>query len=100
MICEALFPSFILAVKTNRKTLVIALETEIYIYDISNMRLLHNIDDEQPRCDLCTVTSADNPYLAYPSPVPSSSANPSAAGGPSPALPSGLSVSPFHCPDH
>jgi autophagy-related protein 18 len=44
MICELLFPSSILAVKLNRKTLVIVLETEIYVYDISNMRLLHVIE--------------------------------------------------------
>jgi hypothetical protein len=44
MICELLFPSSILSVKLNRKTLVIVLETEIYIYDISNMRLLHVIE--------------------------------------------------------
>lgn len=43
-ICELLFPSSILAVKLNRKTLVIVLETEIYIYDISNMKLLHVIE--------------------------------------------------------
>lgn len=44
MICELLFPSSILSVKLNRKTLVIVLEAEIYIYDISNMRLLHVIE--------------------------------------------------------
>lgn len=44
MICELLFPSSILAVKLNRKTLIIVLEMEIYIYDISNMRLLHVIE--------------------------------------------------------
>ena len=44
MICELLFPSSILAVKLNRKTLVIVLENEIYIYDISNMRLQHVIE--------------------------------------------------------
>ena len=44
MICELLFPSSILAVKMNRRALVIVLETEIYIYDISNMRLLHVIE--------------------------------------------------------
>lgn len=44
MICELLFPSSILAVKLNRKTIVIVLEVEIYIYDISNMRLLHVIE--------------------------------------------------------
>lgn len=44
MICELLFPSSILAVKLNRKTLVVVLENEIYIYDISNMRLMHVIE--------------------------------------------------------
>jgi len=44
MICELLFPSSILAVKLNRKNLVIVLEAEVYIYDISNMRLLHVIE--------------------------------------------------------
>ena len=44
MICELLLPSSILAVKMNRKTLVVVLETEIYIYDISNMRLMHVIE--------------------------------------------------------
>ncbi|KAJ7809270.1 hypothetical protein B0H14DRAFT_2263993, partial [Mycena olivaceomarginata] len=44
MICELLFPSSILAVKLNRKTLVSVLETEIYVYDIGNMRLLHVIE--------------------------------------------------------
>lgn len=28
----------------NRRRLVVVLETEIYIYDISNMRLLHIIE--------------------------------------------------------
>jgi len=44
MICELLFSSSILAVKLNRKSLVIVLEMEIYIYDISNMWLLHVIE--------------------------------------------------------
>jgi len=43
-ICELLFPNSILAVKMNRKILVVVLETEIYIYDISNMKLLHVIE--------------------------------------------------------
>ena len=41
MICELLFPTSILAVKLNRKTFVIVLEIKIYIYDISNMKLIH-----------------------------------------------------------
>ena len=62
MICELLFPSSILAVKLNRKTLVIVLETEIYIYDISNMRLLHVIETapnpEGSRHDIQGILSA------------------------------------------
>ncbi|EJD54686.1 WD40 repeat-like protein [Auricularia subglabra TFB-10046 SS5] len=72
MICELLFPSSILAVKLNRKTLVIVLEAEIYIYDISNMRLLHVIETSPNPDAICALSpSADNSYLAYPSPVPS-----------------------------
>ncbi|KAG5641322.1 hypothetical protein DXG03_005491, partial [Asterophora parasitica] len=91
MICELLFPSSILAVKLNRKTLVIVLETEIYIYDISNMRLLHVIETTPnpegvwpqrygvfrrltPATAICSLSpSADSSYLAYPSLVPSPS---------------------------
>ncbi|KAI0824937.1 WD40 repeat-like protein [Trametes gibbosa] len=72
MICELLFPSSILAVKMNRKTLVIVLEVEIYIYDISNMKLLHVIETTpNPNAIVALSPSADNSYLAYPSPVPS-----------------------------
>jgi autophagy-related protein 18 len=71
MICELLFPSSILAVKMNRKTLVIVLETEIYIYDISNMRLQHVIETPpNPEAIVALSPSADNSYLTYPSPVP------------------------------
>ncbi|CCM01342.1 uncharacterized protein FIBRA_03392 [Fibroporia radiculosa] len=72
MICELLFPSSILAVKLNRKTLVIVLEVEIYIYDISNMRLMHVIETTpNPDAIVALSPSAENSYLAYPSPVPS-----------------------------
>ena len=72
MICELLFPSSILAVKLNRKTLVIVLEVEIYIYDISNMRLLHVIETTpNPDAIVALSPSVDNSYLAYSTPVPS-----------------------------
>ncbi|ETW75675.1 hypothetical protein HETIRDRAFT_390042 [Heterobasidion irregulare TC 32-1] len=74
MICELLFPSSILAVKLNRKTLVIVLENEIYIYDISNMRLQHVIETTpNPEAIVALSPSADNSYLAYPSPLPTPS---------------------------
>jgi autophagy-related protein 18 len=33
-----------LAVKLNRKRLIVVLEEQIYVYDISNMKLLHTIE--------------------------------------------------------
>jgi autophagy-related protein 18 len=96
MICELLFPSSILAVKLNRKTLVIVLESEIYIYDISNMRLLHVIETTPNPEAICALSpSADSSYLAYPSPVPSPT-TPLASGSsvnPSPASSSSSSTS-------
>lgn len=43
-ICELTFPTTILAVKLNRRRLVVVLEERIYVYDISNMKLLHEIE--------------------------------------------------------
>lgn len=61
MICELLFPSSILAVKLNRKTLVVVLEVEIYIYDISNMKLLHVIETtKNPEGELVHVPRLKN----------------------------------------
>ncbi|KAI6036152.1 hypothetical protein PISMIDRAFT_117909 [Pisolithus microcarpus 441] len=44
MICKLPFPLPSLPIKFNHKTLVIVLETEIYMYNISNMWLLHIIE--------------------------------------------------------
>ncbi|EEB94775.1 hypothetical protein MPER_06356 [Moniliophthora perniciosa FA553] len=60
LICELLFPSSILTVKMNRKTLVIVLELEIYVYDISNMRLLHVIETTSNPDAICAL-SPTNP---------------------------------------
>lgn len=97
-ICELLFPTTILAVKLNRRRLVVVLEDEIYVYDISNMKLLHTIETSpnpqgpsflrlealqgptqltQPSVShvptaICALSPCSEPcYLAYPSPVPS-----------------------------
>ncbi|KAG8724558.1 autophagy protein [Ceratobasidium sp. 395] len=102
MICELLFPSSILAVKLNRKTLVVVLEVEIYIYDISTMRLMHVIEtspnpngkpSSTPPNDssltivwttaICALSPSSDPsYLAYPSPTPSPTASTSSASAP------------------
>jgi autophagy-related protein 18 len=43
-ICELTFPMKILAVRMNRKRLAVVLEDSIYLYDISNMKLLYTIE--------------------------------------------------------
>ncbi|PWN24754.1 WD40 repeat-like protein [Jaminaea rosea] len=71
-ICELLFPTTILAVKLNRRRLVVVLEDEIYIYDISNMKLLHTIETSPNPNAICALSPSSDPcFLAYPSPVPS-----------------------------
>jgi autophagy-related protein 18 len=44
MICELMFPTSVLAVKLNRRRLVVVLEEEIYVYDIGNMKLLQSFE--------------------------------------------------------
>jgi autophagy-related protein 18 len=101
-ICELTFPTTILSVKLNRKRLIVVLEDQIYVYDISNMKLLHTIETSpnphgnHDKCAafcipqhpcvhqltqtkqkiatlaICALSpSADNCFLAYPSPTPS-----------------------------
>lgn len=58
----------------NRKRLVVVLELEIYIYDISTMKLLHTLDTGPNPSAICALSpSNDNSYLAYPAPIPSAS---------------------------
>lgn len=44
VICELSFPTSVLSVKLNRRRLIVVLEEQIYVYDISNMKLLHTIE--------------------------------------------------------
>lgn len=69
VICEVTFPTSILSVKMNRLRLVVLLKEQIYIYDISNMRLLHTIDtNPNPQGIVAMSPSTENCYLVYPSP--------------------------------
>ncbi|QLL33918.1 hypothetical protein HG536_0F02430 [Torulaspora globosa] len=69
VICEVTFPTSILSVKMNRSRLVVLLKEQIYIYDISNMRLLHTIDtNPNPQGIVAMSPSTENCYLVYPSP--------------------------------
>lgn len=69
IICEVTFPTTILSVKMNKLRLVVLLKEQIYIYDISNMRLLHTIETNSNKLGIITLSSnSNNEYLAYPSP--------------------------------
>lgn len=82
-ICELTFPTTVLAIRMNRKRLVVVLEDQIYLYDISNMKLLYTIETSPNPNAICALSpSSDNCYLAYPLPqkaAPSSFAPPSHA---------------------
>lgn len=60
-----------LAVRLNRKRLAVVLEEEIYLYDISNMSLLHTIATSPNPSAICALSpSSENCYIAYPLPKP------------------------------
>ncbi|CRG83956.1 Autophagy-related protein 18 [Talaromyces islandicus] len=85
-ICELTFPTTVLAVKLNRKRLVIVLEHQIYLYDIQTMRLLSTIETSPNQNAICGLSpSSENCYLAYPLPqkAPPSSFAPPAHAPPS-----------------
>ena len=52
-ICELTFPTTVLAVRMNRKRLVVILEDQIYLYDISNMKLLYTIETSPNPTGMC-----------------------------------------------
>ncbi|RMZ90295.1 hypothetical protein DV736_g2483, partial [Chaetothyriales sp. CBS 134916] len=69
VICELTFPTSILAVRLNRKRLVVVLEDQIYLYDIQTMKLLYTIETSPNPVPICALSpSSDNCYLAYPLP--------------------------------
>ncbi|KAH7146585.1 WD40-repeat-containing domain protein [Dactylonectria macrodidyma] len=71
IICELTFPSAVLAVRLNRKRLAVVLEEEIYLYDISNMSLLHTIATSPNPSAICALSpSSENCFIAYPLPKP------------------------------
>ncbi|SAL98605.1 hypothetical protein [Absidia glauca] len=67
-ICELAFPTSICAVKMNRRRLVVVLKEQIFVYDISNMKLLHTTETNTNLQAICALSpSSDNCYIAYPS---------------------------------
>ncbi|PIG87462.1 autophagy-related protein 18 [Aspergillus arachidicola] len=91
-ICELTFPTTVLAVKLNRKRLVIVLEDQIYLYDIQTMKLLYTIETSPNPSAICALSpSSDNCYLAYPLPH---KAPPTSFTPPSHAPPGNTHISP------
>ncbi|KAK2766928.1 autophagy protein [Arachnomyces sp. PD_36] len=91
-ICELTFPTTVLAVRLNRKRLVIVLEDQIYLYDIQTIKLLYTIETSPNPNAICALSpSSDNCYLAYPLPQ---RAPPSSFAPPSHAPPGTTHVSP------
>ncbi|KAJ1666537.1 autophagy protein [Coemansia sp. RSA 1813] len=74
IICELTFPTTILAVKLNRRRLIAVLEEQIYVYDISNMKLLHTLETPPNPSAICAMSpSSENCFIAYPTPASVSS---------------------------
>ncbi|CAO3682848.1 unnamed protein product [Umbelopsis vinacea] len=60
----------------NRRRLIVVLEEQIFVYDISNMKLLHTIDTSPNPSAICALSpSSENCYIAYPSPSSSTSSS-------------------------
>lgn len=73
VICDLTFPDTILSVKMNKERLLVLSKEQIYIYDITNMKLLHIIETVPNYNGLMSISYLkDNKntatYLAYPSP--------------------------------
>ncbi|KAK1761106.1 protein-vacuolar targeting protein Atg18 [Echria macrotheca] len=71
VICELTFPSAVLAVRLNRNRLAIVLEDTIYLYDISNMSMIHSIQTSPNPNAICALSPSSDPercFLAYPLP--------------------------------
>ncbi|KAI4103766.1 MAG: hypothetical protein LQ339_004098 [Xanthoria mediterranea] len=75
-ICELTFPTAVLAIRLNRKRLAVVLEDQIYLYDISNMKLLHTIETSpNPNAIVALSPASESCYLAYPLPQKSPPVN-------------------------
>ncbi|EFA78943.1 autophagy protein 18 [Heterostelium album PN500] len=65
-ICDLNFVTAILAVKLNRKRLIVVMETKIHIYDINNMKLLETRDVDPNPKGLCALSPQTTNFMVYP----------------------------------
>ena len=90
-ICEFTYPSAILAVRLNKNRLIVALEEEMFIYDIHHMNLIYTIATSPNPNAICALSAnIENGYLVYPLPK----AQEEASSRPSHAPPSSKFVPP------
>ncbi|KAL1798679.1 hypothetical protein ACET3X_002716 [Alternaria dauci] len=69
-ICEMTFRTAILAMRMNRKRIVVVLESELYLYDISNLQMLKTEKTSPNPNAICALSaSSENNYLVYPLPT-------------------------------
>ncbi|VDD77284.1 unnamed protein product [Mesocestoides corti] len=68
LICDYRYTNTILAVKMNRKRLIVCLENEIFIHNIRDMEILHRIEETPANKNGIIAFShrPDKCYLAYP----------------------------------
>ncbi|WFD32734.1 pre-rRNA processing protein [Malassezia sp. CBS 17886] len=75
-ICELVFPTAIVGVRLNRRRLIVVLDASMYVYDISNMKLLHTIESGPNPQGICALSpSSDRCFLVYTAHVPSADAD-------------------------
>eukprot|EP00696_Hemimastix_kukwesjijk_P008642 gnl/Hemi2/20927_TR6935_c0_g2_i1.p1 gnl/Hemi2/20927_TR6935_c0_g2~~gnl/Hemi2/20927_TR6935_c0_g2_i1.p1 ORF type:complete len:374 (-),score=85.28 gnl/Hemi2/20927_TR6935_c0_g2_i1:88-1209(-) len=66
-ICDLNFGSAILAVKLNRRRVVVALELKVHIFELSSMKILHTLEIPTNPKGVCALSlNGDNCYLAVP----------------------------------
>ncbi|KAI7154969.1 WD repeat domain phosphoinositide-interacting protein [Hortaea werneckii] len=66
-ICELTFHGMVVAIRMNRRRLAVVLEEIVFLYDISNMKLLHQQLAPLNPAGICAISpSSENNYLALP----------------------------------
>lgn len=69
MVCELTFPTTILAIRMNRKRLIVVLEDVLYLYNMENMSMLYTLETSPNPTAICALSpSSENCYIAYPLP--------------------------------
>ncbi|KAI7083821.1 WD repeat domain phosphoinositide-interacting protein [Hortaea werneckii] len=66
-ICELTFHGMVVAIRMNRRRLAVVLEEIVFLYDISNMKLLHQQLTPLNPAGICAISpNSENNYLALP----------------------------------